>query len=195
MALAASHPMGVGDAFYRFSTKAREVDTVPFGAFSKDLITRIGGFDEKLHANEDYQFNARVREAGGKVWLDPAIRSVYFARPTLTELARQYARYGYWKAQMLRRYPRSLRLRQVAPPLFVVSLVFLPLGVLVWPWLRWVLLGEVVSYALLLFTAAFFKALEAKKIVLLIGIPIAMATMHLSWGVAFLWSLSTHHAR
>lgn len=195
IALAASHPIGVGDAFYRFTSKAREVDTVPFGAFSKDLVTRIGGFDETMHANEDYQFNTRVRQAGGKVWLDPAIRSTYFARPSLPELARQYARYGYWKVQMLRQYPKSLRLRQVAPPLFVVSLVLLPLGVFVWPWLRWVLLAEVVSYALLLFTAAFFKALKAKKIELLIGIPIAMATMHLSWGAAFLWSLLTHRAR
>jgi glycosyltransferase involved in cell wall biosynthesis len=195
IALAASHPLGVGDAFYRFTTKAREVDTVPFGAFNKDLVSRIGGFDETLHANEDYQFNTRVRQSGGKVWLDPAIRSTYFARPTLTELGRQYARYGYWKSVMLRRYPNSLRLRQIVPPLFVISLLVLPLGGLVWPWLHWVLLAEVVSYALLLFTAAFFKALEVKKIELLVGIPIAMATMHLSWGVAFLWSLLTHRAR
>jgi hypothetical protein len=96
---------------------------------------------------------------------------------------------------MLRRYPNSLRLRQIAPPLFVISLLVLPKGGLVWPWLHWVLLAEVVSYALLLFTAAFFKALEVKKIELLVGIPIAMATMHLSWGVAFLWSLLTHRAR
>ena len=190
IAVAASHPLGVGDAFYRFTNQPREVDTVPFGAFSKEKFTRLGGFDETLHANEDYEFNTRLRRAGGRVWLDPDIRSTYFARPTLSELARQYARYGFWKAQMLRRYPGSLRPRQVMAPLFVLSLVVLPLAGLIWPWMHWVLLVEVVSYVLLLWGAALFKTLDVKQIELLVGIPLAMATMHFSWGAAFLVSLS-----
>ncbi len=195
ISIAASHPLGVGDAFYRFTNQPREVDTVPFGAFSKELITRIGGFDETLHANEDYEFNTRIRQAGGKIWLNPEIRSIYFARPTLAELARQYARYGFWKCIMLRRYPNSLRPRQAVPPLFVLSLLVLPLAGLIWPWLQWVLLAEVVSYILLLLGAAFFKTLEFKQIKLLVGIPLAMATMHLSWGAAFLWSLFSTQQR
>lgn len=189
IATAASHPLGVGDAFYRFANQAREVDTVPFGSFSKELISRVGDFDENLHANEDYEFNTRIRRAGGKIWLDPEIRSTYFARPTLAELARQYARYGFWKARMLRRYPSSLRPRQAVPPLFVLSLLVLPLASLIWPGLLWVLLVEVVSYILLLLGAALLKTLEVKQIKLLVGIPLAMATMHLSWGASFLWSL------
>jgi len=80
-----------------------------------------------LLTNEDYEFNTRIRQAGGRVWLDPQIRSVYFARGNLAELAQQYWRYGFWKAQMLKRYPKTLRLRQALPPLFVFSLVLLPL--------------------------------------------------------------------
>ena len=191
IAIAASHPLGVGDAFYRFTDRAREVDTVPFGAFRRDLIHRIGGFDETLLSNEDYEFNARIRKSGGKVWLDPTIRSIYFTRPTLPQLARQYARYGYWKLRMLRRYPNTLRLRQALPPLFVVSLLILPLLGLVWQWAFWVLLAEVVSYFVILFSAALRKALELKKMRLTLGIPLSIATMHLSWGTAFLWSLAT----
>lgn len=195
IAIAASHPLGVGDAFYRFTNQPREVDTVPFGAFRKELIARIGSFDETLHANEDYEFNTRIRQAGGKIWLDPQIKSTYFARSTFSDLARQYARYGFWKAQMLRRYPTSLRLRQAVPPLFVLSLLVLPLAGLIWPWLHRVLLVEVVSYILLLLGAAFFKTLEVKQIKLLLGIPFAMATMHLSWGAALLWSLFSPQQR
>ncbi|MCL5428986.1 MAG: glycosyltransferase family 2 protein [Chloroflexi bacterium] len=191
IAVAASHPLGVGDAYYRFTDRARQVDTVPFGAFRRDLIDRIGSFDETLLSNEDYEFNTRIRLAGGKVWLDPSIRSVYFARPTLVQLARQYARYGYWKWRMLRRYPGTLRLRQAMPPLFVISLIILPLLGLVWPLAFWVLLLEVVSYLVILFGAALRKALERKKMQLTLGIPLAMATMHLSWGSAFLWSFAT----
>lgn len=191
IAIAASHPLGVGDAFYRFTDRAREVDTVPFGAFRRDLIDRIGGFDETLLSNEDYEFNTRIRQAGGKVLLDPAIRSVYYARPTISDLARQYARYGYWKLRMLRRYPNTLRWRQALPPLFVFSLIAFPLLGLVWPWSFWLLLAEVVSYFGILFGAALRKALEHRKMQLILGIPLAIATMHLSWGSAFLWSFAT----
>jgi len=187
---AASHPLGVGDAFYRYTGRAGEVDTVPFGAFRRDLIDRIGGFDETLLSNEDYEFNTRIRKAGGKVWLDPTIRSIYFARPTLSQLAKQYARYGYWKQQMLRRYPNSLRLRQALPPIFVLSLItFLIVG-LIWSLALWVLLVEVVSYFAILFGAALRTALEHRKMQLSLGIPLAMATMHISWGTAFLWSIA-----
>lgn len=189
IAIAAAHPLGVGDAFYRFTKEAKHVDTVPFGAFKRTLVEQIGGFDESLHSNEDYEFNARIRQSGGKIWLDPEIKSVYFARPTLSELARQYARYGFWKLRMLRRYPETLRLRQAIPPLFMLSLITLPLLGSLWPWLYSVLFVEVVSYVFLLFGAALPKALKQKKIHLLFGIPLAMATMHLSWGTAFLWSL------
>lgn len=194
IAIVAAHPLGVGDALYRFTDKAAEVDTVPFGAFQGSLIDKIGGFDESLRANEDYEFNARIRAAGGRVWLDPAIKSVYYARATISSLARQYARYGYWKLQMLRRYPNTLRARQVIPPLFVLSLLMLPLLALVFPWLGWVLLAEMVIYAALLVSAALKKAAENRQISLAVGIPLAMMTMHLAWGTAFLWSLVSTRA-
>lgn len=188
IAIAASLPLGVGDAFYRFTDRAREVDTVPFGAFRHELITKIGGFDEKLQSNEDYEFNTRIRLAGGKVWLDPTIRAIYFARPSLSQLVRQYARYGYWKARMLRGYPRTIRLRQALPPLFVFSLIALSLISLALPWALWVLLFEVVSYLVILFSAGLRKALEHRKVQFILGIPLAIAAMHLSWGTAFLLS-------
>jgi succinoglycan biosynthesis protein ExoA len=73
IAVAAAHPLGVGDAMYRHAKHAAEVDTVPFGSFKRDLIERVGLFDESLLTNEDYEFNARIRKAGGRIWLDPSI--------------------------------------------------------------------------------------------------------------------------
>jgi succinoglycan biosynthesis protein ExoA len=127
IAAAASHPIGVGDARYRYSDQAAFVDTVPFGAFKRSTLDQVGMFDETLLTNEDYEFNTRIRQAGGKIWFDPQIRSVYFARENLGALARQYWRYGYWKVQMLRRYPRTIRWRQALPPLFVAALILLTL--------------------------------------------------------------------
>jgi glycosyltransferase involved in cell wall biosynthesis len=189
IALAAAHPLGVGDAKYRYTETPEAVDTVPFGAYYRKLVDEIGGFDETLLANEDYEFNVRVRQSGGVVWLDPHIKATYFARPTLGDLAKQYWRYGYWKVRMLRRYPETLRWRQALPPLFVSSILVLVLLSIVWPQARLILGLEVVSYALALFLVGLQAALTQKSLTHLIGVPIAIATMHFFWGCAFLWSL------
>lgn len=189
IATAASHPFGVGDAFYRFTDQPRSVDTVPFGAFRKQLVERIGYYDETLLTNEDYEFNTRVRNSGGTVWLDPEIRSIYYARSTFKELARQYWRYGYWKARMLKRYPESTRWRQALPPLMVVSFILLPLLSIVWPIPRWIFMLELFFYSLLLLAAGFQSALKKKDPSLIISVPLAIACMHFSWGSAFIWSL------
>ncbi len=189
IAIAASHPLAVGDARYRIGGVAQEVDTVPFGAFRRELIQKVGLFDETLLTNEDYEFNVRIRQSGGKVWMDPSIRSVYFSRSTLKELALQYWRYGYWKAQMLRRYPRTVRWRQVLPPLFVFSLLSLGLLSIVWSLTRWLFIIIVILYTIIIFIAGIQSSIKHRDISLVIGIPLAIATIHLSWGLAFLRGL------
>jgi hypothetical protein len=191
IAVAAAHKLGVGDALYRHAKQAAEVDTVPFGSFKRELIERVGAFDESLLTNEDYEFNARVRKAGGRIWLDPSIRSIYFSRSTLLELARQYWRYGYWKWRMLRRYPETLRWRQALPPLFVLSLIgwlwlsiFLPIA-------RFALTGELVVYFLIMILAGFHAAHRQNKMYLLLGLPLTIPVMHITWGGGFLWSMLT----
>lgn len=189
IAAAASHPFGVGDAHYRHAEKAQAVDTVPFGAYHRSLVERIGSYNEQLLTNEDYEFNARVRQSGGVVWLDPAIRSAYFARPHLTALLRQYARYGFWKARMLRRNPSTLRWRQALPPSFVLSLLALTLFSIWIPLFRWLLAAEVLIYLIVLLVAGVQTAFSKKDFSMILSVPVAIAAMHLAWGGAFLWSL------
>jgi glycosyltransferase involved in cell wall biosynthesis len=189
IAVAAAHPLAVGDALYRIGGTAQEVDTVPFGAFQRGLIDKIGMFDETLLTNEDYEFNTRVRQFGGKVWLDPSIQSVYYARSSLKELSKQYWRYGYWKAQMLRRYPKTLRWRQFLPPLFVLTLISLGLLSLVWYLARLLLAIIVLLYTIVIFIVGIQMSLRHKDIAMSIGVPLAIATIHLSWGTALLWGL------
>ncbi len=189
IARAAGHPLGVGDAMYRRRAVEGVADTVPFGAFRRDLFTQLGGFDEALLTNEDYEFYTRVRQRGGVVWLDPQIRSTYFARATLSALARQYWRYGFWKLQMLRRHPRTIRWRQALPPVFVASLVLVGLLSIFLPLARILLLAEITVYALSLAAAGLQAALRSRKPLLFPGLILAIATMHFAWGSGFLWSL------
>ncbi len=189
IALAAAHPLGVGDAMYRRADKAAAVDTVPFGSFKRELLRQIGPFDETLLTNEDYEFNTRIRKSGGRIWLNPSIRSVYFARPTLASLAKQYARYGFWKWRMLRRYPETIRWRQGLPPLFVLSLIIGILLAFFSPFIRSLLLIEILVYLLGILFAGIFAAITRKKGYLLVGLPLAIMTMHITWGAGFLWSI------
>lgn len=187
IAAAAAHPFGVGDAKYRYTDQPQYVDTVPFGAFRRDLVEEIGGFDENLLSNEDYEFNARIQRSGGKIWLDPSIHAVYFARSTYSALLKQYGRYGYWKINMLRRYPDTIRYRQAIPPLFVSSLGILVLLSFWRPLYGWILGAEVVSYALVLALAGNQMMIKNKDISNLLGVPLAIACMHIAWGSAFIW--------
>jgi exopolysaccharide biosynthesis polyprenyl glycosylphosphotransferase len=191
IAVAAAHPLGVGDALYRHASRAIEVDTVPFGSFRRALIDKIGRFDETLHANEDYEFNVRVRKSGGTVWLDPSIRSIYFSRASFGELAQQYWRYGFWKWLMLRRYPNTLRWRQALPPLFVASLLGLSVLSFFVPLAGWVLAAELLLYFAILTLAGFRAAFQHRKAYLLLSLPSAISVMHIAWGSGFLWSMFT----
>jgi succinoglycan biosynthesis protein ExoA len=195
IAVAAAHPLGVGDALYRHAKQAALVDTVPFGSFHRTLIEKIGQFDESLLTNEDYEFNARVRDSGGRIWLDPSIRSVYFARSTLLELIRQYWRYGFWKWRMLRRYPHTLRWRQALPPLFVLSLLALALLSVFVPLARLALAGEILLYLSILVLAGLYTAVRQRKPYLIFGLPLAISAMHITWGSGFLWSILTSSVR
>jgi GT2 family glycosyltransferase len=188
IARAAAHPLGVGDARYRTGSAAQEVDTVPFGAFHASLIDKVGFFDESLLSNEDYEFNVRIRKKGGKIWLDPDIKASYLSRSTLKSLAAQYWRYGFWKLRMLIRYPETLRWRQLSG-LFVLS--WLVWGILsIWfPWARWLLITQAVIYLFSLLVAGIKAALDNNKPYLIVGLPLAISTMHFSWGTGFLWSL------
>jgi succinoglycan biosynthesis protein ExoA len=188
IAIAAAHPLGVGDALYRHAKVAAHVDTVPFGAYRRLLIDKIGDYDESLLTNEDYEFNARIRQAGGMIWLDPAISSVYFARSTMWDLARQYFRYGFWKLKMLRRYPDTVRWRQALPPIFVFTLI---VGILLAFFIRlfaWLLVFELLIYFGILGVVGLFLGTRRNEPYLILGLPLAIAVMHLAWGSGFLWS-------
>ena len=187
IAAAAAHPLGAGDALYRIANKAAYVDTVPFGAFSKETFEKVGRFDETLLSNEDYEFNTRIRLNGGKIWLDPRIRSKYYARKSLGKLAKQYWRYGYWKLKMLKRYPKTVRWRQAIPPLFTFGIILFTILSFFSGIARIILATGLGLYISILF---FFSLREAakRKDRCYMKMIFAIMAMHFSWGSGFLYS-------
>ena len=189
ISLAAAHPFGVGDAKYRYSDNAEFVDTVPFGSFYKSLVDEIGYFNEDLLANEDYEFNVRIRNAGKKIYFDPRIQTQYIARSNWKELSKQYWRYGYWKYKMLRIFPNTIRWRQAIPPIFVAGIMLLLIMSIFFPVVFLVLGLLLVVYFLVLVLGTVFSVNPKNNLFCLIGVPISIMIMHFSWGSGFLYSL------
>lgn len=189
IALAAAHPLGAGDAKYRISGKPGPVDTVPFGSYYRSLFDKIGLFDESLLTNEDYELNTRIRQNNGIVWFDPEIVCQYFARPTLKALAEQYSRYGFWKAKMALKYPKTIKLRQALPPLFVAGLfILLMLGLFIQLFYNLFLIVIFIYVGIIIF-ASIPVSVKERDLKLILSFPLAIMTMHLNWGAGFLESL------
>jgi succinoglycan biosynthesis protein ExoA len=190
IAIAVAHPFGIGDAKYRQAGLASSqfVDTVPFGAFSKNLWQEVGGFDERLLANEDYDFYYRVRRGGGRILLDASGYSQYYARPGLRDLARQYFRYGRWKAEMVKSNPRSIRLRQMVAPAFVLGLLGLGALGIFWTPALYMLLLMVSAYSLLAALFSIQLALKGRDLRLALILPLVFFIIHTTWGSGFLLS-------
>ncbi len=193
VAMAVSHPFGIGDAKYRLGAAGppqESVDTVAFACFRKSLWQRLGGFNESLLTNEDYDFNYRVRASGLNVILDRSGHCDYFARTSLEGLATQYVRYGGWKARMLRLHPRSAKLRHLVAPCFVLSVVLLVLMGMVWPPAFVVLAVELGLYLSIALACSFQIAFSTRGGVgIFVLLPIAFLTIHVSWGASFLTGL------
>lgn len=173
-----SHPLGVGNSAFRTAKHAQEADTVPFGCYPAELFRRIGLFDERLHRNEDYEFNARLRRAGGRIVLDPRLESTYYSRATLGGLLRQAWVNGFWNAMSHYLHPACASPRHVLPLLFTLGAVALPLVPLPW---GWPLRAGYALYALLVLAVALQHPRLGPS--LLIAFPL----FHLTYGAGIAW--------
>jgi succinoglycan biosynthesis protein ExoA len=182
IAAAGKSPFAVPTAFH-VSAKAQFTDTVYMGSWPRQIFEHIGMYSPDLIANEDYELNYRIRKAGGRIYFTPLIRSQYYNRQTLRSLAQQYFRYGKWKVEMLRRHPRSLRLRHLVAPAFVAGLLgglpLLAIQPLAWLWL----LAEA-AYLIADLIASIHAAAKSSWS-LLPRLPIVFFVIHIAWGSGF----------
>lgn len=187
-AVAAAHGsrFGIGDSKYHYSQRQELVDHIPFGAYVAERARAIGGWNEELGTNEDYDFDFRYQKSGGRLLFDPAIVFDWRVRETPAKLAQQYYAYGRGKFRALIRHPSSLHLRWLVPPALLVSLAAGTLLSRTTPGRNFLaIVGG--SYALFLFVGA---AILGSRIGMRLAphAALALGTMHLSWGAGFLIS-------
>ncbi len=185
---AMSTPVGVGNAMFRLGNYEGHVDGVVVACFWRWVFDKVGLFDEELVRNQDDEFNYRLHQAGGKVWMDSRIRATYYGRGSIRKLARQYFQYGFWRIRTIQKHGRPARLRQVAPMLFVCLTSLLVVGAFVCLPLRWCLAVYAALYGLGLLVGTVDAAWK-KGVRFAPAVPLALLTMHFAYGLGSLWGL------
>lgn len=189
VAMAMSHPVGVGNAKHRFPHYEGYAEGACFPMFRREIFDTVGLYDERLIRNQDDDFNYRLARSGEKVFISPLARCVYYVRETPARLFRQYFQYGYWRVAVLQKHRLPASLRQLIPVLFFsLMLAMLVSGLWLSGW--WRLLGALLSivYVLILLTAGVGIAVrQGIRIGLLF--PIATATMHIAYAGGFVLGL------
>ncbi len=183
IAKALSSKFGVGNSSFRTEGKSGYVDTVPFGAFRKEIFSKVGQYDTRLTRNQDNELNYRIRKNGGKVYMSDEIRFSYYCRDNIKALSDMAMKNGKWNVITMKLCPGSMGLRHFIPLVFVLSLVLLAgIGFIFQPaW--WVLLVEVLLYLLLDIIFSIRLAATVKECGLLMLIfPI----FHITYGVGSL---------
>ena len=189
IAAAMSSKFGVGDSSFRTeSGQTMLVDTVPFPAYTREIIEKVGLYDEELVRNQDDEYNYRIRGAGGKILLAEDVRSTYFSRGSLSKLWKQYFQYGYWKVRVMQKHPRQMSLRQFVPPTFVLSIIVSIVLALTSTW-GWLLL-TVIAGLYLVVNFGYSLSIAAKNSWRMLGLlPITFTIIHISYGSGFLTGL------
>jgi hypothetical protein len=191
IALAFSHPLGVGNAYFRIGVAGpRWVDTVPFGCFRRELFDRVGMFDEEMVRNQDDEFNLRVIGRGGRILLLPDVVSRYYARRSLGAVARMFYQYGYFKPLVARKAER-ITTRQLVPPLFISSLVATAVLGIRMPAAREAFAGIAGAYAALILTGAAF-AIRKHGLRCAATVAAVFSIMHVCYGWGYLRGIVDH---
>ncbi|TRZ54433.1 MAG: glycosyltransferase family 2 protein [Streptomycetaceae bacterium] len=182
VARAMRSPLGVGASRFHTGGLAASVDTVYLGAFRKEALLAVGGFDERFTRAQDWELNFRLRAAGGLIYFDPRLVVTYRPRASVSALARQYFEYGRWRRVVTRRHEGTINYRYLAPPFTViVTLISIILGIAI----STIFLLPALVYGIFILLASYVIGKSLGEVMCL---PLILLTMHMCWGTGFLTS-------
>lgn len=189
IALALSHPFGVGNATYRLKNSNNdpiETDTVPFGCYRRDVFDRIGLFDEELSRNQDNELNERLKKCGGKIFLIPDVKIKYFARDSYSKLWKMFYQYGYYGPLVDKKLGRPTRIRRYIPSLFVLSLSVPSLVGLFYPKSFYISTFVLILYIFLCVMFSILLSIKMSNIFIGFALFLSFITSHVSYGIGYL---------
>jgi glycosyltransferase involved in cell wall biosynthesis len=190
IAIALSHPFGMGNSYFRVGTKnIRQVDTVPFGCFRREIFDKIGLFDIDLIRNQDDEFNGRLIKNGGKIFLIPEIVIGYYARETIKKVAKMFYQYGLFKPLVNKKLGSPATIRQFFPFLFVTGLI---IGLVLSFFNKLFLFTYISVLAFYFLLSLYFSFNEMKKhknLKLIFLLPYTFFVIHVCYGFGYLFGI------
>jgi glycosyltransferase involved in cell wall biosynthesis len=176
---------GVGRGPYTAGQKEGYVASVQCGGYRREVLDRIGTFDEEIGVGEDDELNWRVVKAGYRILFTPAIEFFYYARSTLRALFRQYLWYGDARTLVLRKHPDFLRIKHLVPPAFVIAILLSLSLSFLYPFGSYLLAGLLAAYGVGLLGASAWLAREKgwRYFPRFLG---SFSVMHVGYGIGFL---------
>ena len=191
IAAALGSRFGVGCSVYHYGTTVQEVDHIPFGAYPTELVRKLGGWDEHLMTNQDFEFDYRLRRSGARLLFDPRLRIAWQSKETVRDFYLQYRRYGRGKVDVALLHPRSLHPRHLLPPLLVPYLALAAVTAVRRPGRA---AAMVAPYAGALALASVRTAGTLDDAKARAFVPAAFLAMHVGWGMG-VWSRAPELAR
>ena len=179
IAMMLSSKFGVGNSQFRTNGSSGYVDTVPFGAFRKEVFEKWGGYDERLTRNQDNEMNYRIRKNGGKIFLASDIRFSYYCRDTISGIVDMAKKNGMWNIITMKLCPGSMGIRHFIPLAFLLSIIILPTMSLWCDKILLLLLLEMILYTVL---SLIFACKASKNYLYTILVFILFPIFHLSYG-------------
>lgn len=196
IAAAMSSPIGVGGAKHRLESYEGYAEGTAFPAFRRWIFEKVGMFDEQLIRNQDDEFNFRITQGGGRIFISPRVKHDYFVRGSYRALFAQYMQYAYWKVEVMRKHGRVVAPRHLVPGVFVVSLPMCISATLLLPLpLSLVPAIPVSMYAGMLGWLAVQVARRERDVMIGLGAAAAAATMHVGYGLGTLVGLTSRPGR
>ena len=174
-----SSKFGVGNSQFRTNGASGYVDTVPFGAFRRDVFSKYGGYDERLVRNQDNEMNFRIRKNGGKIYLADDIHLAYYCRDSISGISSMAKKNGIWNIITMKLCPGSMGIRHFIPFMFVLSILGLGIMGGILPFF-WILLAiEMVLYLLL---DILFSIKQASGIKEFLALIVLFPIFHIAYG-------------
>lgn len=175
-----SSKFGVGNSEFRTNGKSGYVDTVPFGAFRREVFSKYGGYDERLVRNQDNELNYRIRKNGGKIYLSDDIQLSYYCRDTIKGISQMALKNGMWNVITMKLCPGAMGIRHFVPMAFVLSIVVLGICGFFIKYAWWLLLLELGLYLALDIVFSVRQASTVKEFLMLLALfPI----FHCAYGI------------
>jgi glycosyltransferase involved in cell wall biosynthesis len=175
-----------GNAKFRHSDVEQRVDTVT-GTYQRVVFQRIGLYDERLLRNQDNEFNARLRRAGGAIYLVPTLHLRYKVRSTLLQALRQFFANGKWTVYAQLLHPYAMSARHFAPLGLILGVALLGGLSLLLSQPLIVIIPAILYAMLLVRVAAGAQLTVAQWCAAMCALPL----IHLSYGVGSLVGLVT----